>query len=198
MKKLAAWAAVLATALAAPCVAGQKPKAPDYYPLKPGTKWHYRVTTNGRTGTFTNQISKIEKIDDLPLARLEAIVNDKVVASEHLRSDDKGVYRHRFNGLESKPAIQLLRYPVKDGDTWETDFVIGTEKGKAVTVVGKEEVKVPAGTYQTVRVRVDTDSGGQKISTTYWFADGIGFVKQAIDLGGRKTVLELEKYEPAK
>lgn len=199
MKRFAVWAVVLATALAAPCAAAPKPTAPDYYPLKPGTKWHYRVTVGGRTGAVACRIAKVETIDGQPLARLETVVGEKSVASEHLRTDAKGIYRHRANGLEPVPPIQLLRYPVKDGDRWESEFSVGEEKGKlAVVVIGKEEVEVPAGKYKAVKVEVNTDSGGQKISTTYWFADGVGIVKQRSDLGGRETVLDLEKYEPAK
>jgi hypothetical protein len=85
----------------------------NYYPLEAGNTWTYRVEVNGKDVTATSRIAKIEKINDISMGRLEATVNDKIVATEHLQQNDKGVFRHRFNGLEVEPPLELLRYPAK-------------------------------------------------------------------------------------
>ena len=182
-----------------PLPAADKDAKPDYFPLTVGSKWSYKVDVDGNAGNVQNEIVKIEKIDGQDLARLEASAQGKVVASEHLATSDKGIFRHRFNGVEIAPPLCLLKYPVKAGETWDATLKIGGENAKVSCRVDQEmpEVKVPAGKYKTVVVHIDTDLSGQKFTTTFWFSDGVGFVKQEFDLGV-KGVLELEKFEPGK
>ncbi len=173
---------------------------PDYYPLKAGAKWDYQVTTgDGNTGKITVQVAKIEKIDDKPLARLEALKDGMVVVTEHMSSDAKGVYRHRSMGAEVSPPVQVIKYPLKPGESWKQEVTINTQK---MTINSKtlpqEEVTVPAGKFKVYPVQVEADTGGQKITTTYYFAPGMGPVKQIADLGGIKVTLELEKYQAGK
>jgi hypothetical protein len=170
----------------------------DYYPLKVGTKWHYRVEANGQVGSLVNQIAKTETIDGQLLARLETSARGQVVASEHLASNDKGIFRHRINGLEISPPLCLIKNPIKEGESWVTDVKIGAERAKMACRVAREEVTVPAGKYKAVVVTIETEQAGQKISSIYWFAAGVGVVQQKIDIGGNKVNLELEKFEAGK
>jgi hypothetical protein len=178
--------------------AADKESPTDLYPLKLGNKWHYRVDGGAREGTMVIHIAKIEKIDDQMLARLEGVVRGKTVISEHLASTEKGVFRHRINGIEISPALCLIKYPVKDGESWETEIKVGEEMAKAVCRVGKDEIEVPAGKYKTVTVKVDIEQDGAKFTSTYWFVAGVGIVKQTFDIGGVKATLELEKFEAGK
>jgi hypothetical protein len=200
MRSFAAVWVVFAGALAgwSPQGAAGEKAAPDYFPLKVGTKWHYRAEVGGKMLQVTNRIAKIEKIDGKPVALLETVLGGQVTATEHLRATPKGVFRYRYNGMDVSPPLCLLRYPVKKGDSWESELKIGGEQLKAMCRVGTEDIKVPAGKYKTVTSRVDADAGGLRISTTCWFAPGVGMVKQTADIGGQMITLELEKYEPAK
>jgi hypothetical protein len=179
----------------------EKDDAPDFYPLKVGTKWHYRVTA-GEQGPvqIINQIAKIEKIDDQSLARLECNRDGKVTATEHLASTSKGIFRHRTNGIESSPPICLLRYPVKKDDSWNSETTVGEEKGKVTCTVldDKAEIEVPAGKYTAVCVKVEIKTKDNELSTTYWFVAGVGMVKQTVELGKTSVKLELEKVEKPK
>jgi hypothetical protein len=201
MGKLAGLLVVLAIAAPGPrpVTAADKEAPPDYYPLKVGTKWHYRVKTDdAEAKQMINRIAKIEKIDGKLLALLETVADDKVVATEHLSTTAKGVFRHRFNEMEISPPLCLLKYPVKKGESWESETKFGDTKAKVTCRAGTEEIEVPAGKYKTVTVLVETLVDDTKISSTYWFAAGIGVVKQTADVGGKKLKMELEKVEKGK
>ena len=194
---------LLVLAIGVACAAQQaepdKEKTPDYYPLKPGTRWVYQVEANGKKVQLTNQISKLETIDGKSLALVESSVNGSITATEHLTTTDKGIFRNRTNGVEISPPVCLLKYPFKKGDTWESETVLGNQqlkvKGKSVDIV---EITVPAGKYKTVQSDAEMTVGGMRITTTYWFAVDVGVVKQTTDLNGTKISVELEKFEPAK
>jgi hypothetical protein len=201
MKRFAAFLLVFLTVAsgASPQTPVGKKAPPDYYPLGEGTKWHYRVEVGGKTVQVTNQVAKVETIDGQPLARLETVVGEgQVTASEHLRTTPQGVFRHRYNGIAVSPPLCLLKYPVKDGESWATDIKIGGMQLKVrCRVGGAEEVEVPAGKYKAVTSDVETAVMGVKITTKYWFAPGVGVVKQTANLGGQDVSLKLEKFEPA-
>jgi hypothetical protein len=203
MKAIATIGILLVAALPgwaqAPSAKPTKDKVPTYYPLKVGSKWHYQVDAGeGRKVLIVNQIAKIENIDGQNLARLETVANGEVKATEHLSSNDQGVFRNRYNGMEVTPPVCLLKYPIKEGQSWETETKAGEQQ---LTVSGREgraEIQVPAGKYQTVTCLIETSVNGMKISTNYWFAPDVGVVKQTIDLGGRVVNMELVKFEDGK
>jgi hypothetical protein len=177
-----------------------KDKTPDYYPTKVGTKWEYQVDAgNGQKVTVVNQIAKIEKVDGKPLAVLETLVNGQVQATEHIGVEAGGIFRYRFKGIEVSPPVCLLKYPVKEGASWETETKIG---GQEFTVSGRvggtEEVKVPSGKYQAVSAKIETTVKGNKITNTYWFAPDVGIIKQSVGIPGQSINMELSKFEEGK
>jgi hypothetical protein len=174
-------------------------KMPDYFPLKEGTKRHYRVNANGQPGQLTTHVVKIEKSDGQELARMETVAPGSAMLTEHLSSSPKGVFRHRSNGVEAAPPVCVLKYPVKKGESWETDYKAGSQTIKMTSrVTGEEEVEVPAGKYKAITVEAVADVAGMKTTTTYWFAADVGIVKQVASIGGFMVTLELEKFEPGK
>src|SRR5262245_15962572 len=117
------------------------------------------------------------------------------MGSEHLSSTAKGVFRHRYIGSEFSPPICLLKFPVKQGESWEAETRSGEQKMKVTCRVGTEEVEWPAGKYLTSTVQVDVEAGDMKTRSTYWLAAGVGAVKQFHDVGGKTITLELERFE---
>lgn len=218
MKKLLSLVAMLASAAAGPfAFAGADPaagstepapaavevveKQANYYPLQLGATWRSRFTFDGRTCEVVTRIAKIEKIDGVELARLEASVSDapSPASTEHLRATPEGVFRQRYNGLEVEPPLCLLKYPIREGETWKADFKAGSEEVKGTCrVLPAEEVTVPAGTFTAARVLLEINDGRMTIKTTYWFAPDLGIVKQTVDIGGRSGVLELQEYESSR
>lgn len=172
--------------------------AVNYYPLEVGNKWTFNVAVGGNTATAVSSITKIEMINGKPMARLEASVNGKVVANEHLHQTAEGIFRHRNNGQEIDPPICLLKYPVKAGAKWQGEIKVGTDDGKYFCESKEEAVEVPAGKFKAVRVSIRLESKGQTVNTAYWFVKDVGFVKQTVDAAGLNIVMDLEKFERAK
>jgi hypothetical protein len=188
-----------ASGVAAPrLLADDKVKPPEYLPLKEGLKWHYQVEANGQKRQLVTQIAKIEAINGQSLARLELVVNGIVAASEHLSVTARGIFRHRFNGEDISPPVCVLKFPVKNGASWESENKVGEQTAKMACRVVTEEVEVPAGKFKTVSVQVVADAAGMKITTTYWFAAGVGIVKQIAEVAGQKIEMKLEKIERGK
>ena len=175
-------------------------KVPNYYPLKPGTKWTYHVDAgNGNKVEVINQVAKNETIDGKSMARLETVVNGSVVATTHLTSTAEGVFRCRYNGIEVSPSLCILKYPIKEDAMWETDAKIGPQQLKAKYTSGKlTEVTTPAGKYKVAPIVTETDVNGTKIKAKLWFAPGVGIVKQETELGDKNANLELIKFQAAK
>lgn len=202
----------IAFLLAAP-LAGAKPAKKDeqpdksgdasnYYPLQVGNTWEYRVDVAGTPGKAVSRITKIESIDNVPMAVLQATVNNNVVATEYLAAKKEGVFRYR-NGTakgsqEITPPICLLKYPARSGDKWESEITVDKEKGKYYCETKEETVKVPAGDFKAMKVTITLESKGQKVNTSYWFVNNVGFVKQTVEAGDLAIEMQLEKYELGK
>jgi hypothetical protein len=176
-------------------------KTPDYYPLKVGTKWHYQIDVGGgQKVTVVYQITKTETVNGKPMAILEQLINGEVKATEYVSAETGGVYKYRNNGYDFAPPVCLLKYPIREGSSWQTETKLGT---KEFTVIGREgrveEVQVPAGKYRAVSVKIETTVKGNKISTTYWFAPDVGIVKQSAEYQpGKSQSMELAKFEEGK
>jgi hypothetical protein len=175
----------------------------SYYPLKAGNKWTYQIESDSvakGSAKLINQIAKIEKIDGVSLARLETIAKGKVAATEHLNVTEKGIFRNRYNGTEVSPPICILKFPIKKGSTWKTESKVGDEKLSVSCKSDEDEIEVPAGKFKTVKVVMDAEVAGAGIlvSTTYWFAQGVGIVKQHVNINSMQFTILLEKYEEAK
>jgi hypothetical protein len=180
----------------APGAAAGQDKAPDYFPLKAGTKWTYELTQGAKKIKINSQIGKVETIDGKSLSLLETMINGEVSATEQLAKTEAGVFRHRVNGIELTPPVCILKYPLKKNDTWEAEATIANEplkiKGK---VIDNEEVTVAAGKYKAFRVEVETSAAGMRATTTFWFAPDVGVVKQTTENAGMTVTAELEKFE---
>jgi hypothetical protein len=176
--------------------AGQK-SVGNFYPLKAGSKWHYRLEVDGQSATSTMQVTGVEKIDGLELFCLEARINGEVVATEHIASDKAAVFRHRFNGEALEKPICLIRYPFKAGDAWEDTCQVGDGVAKLTAKVGAEiELQVPAGKFKAFPVRIELhDPEHGSLVTTYWFALDVGIVRQTVETPDLQITMELEKLE---
>src|SRR5262249_26844258 len=127
----------------------------------------------------------------------------KVVASEHVVVRKDGVYRCAVAGQEVKPALCFLRLPAKKGEKWNVDSTIGGERVTGAFEEGEEEVPV-AYDKDKKKVKAVTSAAkelivnNQRMALTYYFAPGVGMVKQVANLAGAVVTLELVKYEPPK
>jgi hypothetical protein len=205
MRAIAGFVFVLLATL--PCLAqqsGQKAetqdKTADYYPLKVGNKWHYLVVLgNGRKVVFLYQITRIEDVDGKRLARVEMVVNGEIKATEQIGVDASGVFRHRYHEIPISPPACILKYPVKEGETWKSEMKVGDQPATMIAKTGiREEVKVPTGTYQAIPVVIDRAEDKARTRITSWYAPDLGLVKQSIEMQGGNINMELLKFEPGK
>jgi hypothetical protein len=70
--------------------------------------------------------------------------------------------------------------------------------GKYTCTASEEKVEVPAGKYKATKVVINLDSNGQMVTTTYWFVQNIGFVRQTVEAPGLSVEMALEKFQPGK
>jgi hypothetical protein len=175
----------------------------SYYPLQVGNTWYYKLGDN----KYTLRVAKFEKVGDLNCARVEMAVDEKVTAFEHIAITEEGVVRVSYDERRSEPPLLFLKLPHKKDATWKVDSVIGkTDKvpGEKVSGTFKQgeagKVGVPAGLFDNVITSSaqDLDANGLKLNFTCYFAKGVGMIKQEIDVGGQKVIIELEKFEPGK
>jgi hypothetical protein len=185
-----------------------------YFPLAVDTTWHYRVGE----GRYRVKVVKHEKIGGVVAAKLESYGDkDKVISDEHVAvvadaSKYVSVVRVAWKGEPVKPPMPFLKLPkdekdekewkeIKDLPAWSFKGEVGGKEIKgSFQIRGIDEpVKVPAGSYRTVVVEgqnlkvLDND-----LSLTYQFAEGVGMVKQTMELTKQKIVVELEKFEKPK
>jgi hypothetical protein len=179
-------------------------KTPDYYPLKAGSKWHYvGELSNGRKFMFLCQVSKIEEDAGKRLVRVETIVNGGLMSAERVYVDAGGVFRDQTDGSPVSPPECLLKYPVKEGESWTSKFKNGDESVTVEAKAGKlEEVQVPAGKYRAIAVQSEMTGSESTVRVTTWFAPGVGIIKQSIENQGARRGFqvkrELAKYEDGK
>ena len=178
-------------------------KETPYYPLQVGNRWDYRLGDN----RYSMRVAKHEKVGNYMCARVEMMVDDKVTAHEHIAVTSEGVVRVAYDDRLSEPPLLFLKLPPAKDQTWKVDSVIGkTEKSPGEKVSGSfkqgevAKVSEPAGMFENVITcnSPDLDANGLKLSFTYYFAKGTGMVKQEIDVGGQKVIIDLEKFEQGK
>lgn len=178
--------------------ADDKVKDSTYFPLKIGTKRHYRV---GAT-KLTLQVAKHEKIGDVMCALIETLKDGNIVTTEHVAVKDDGVFVYSNSGQKPDVPFQILKLPPKKGDTWKVMVKFMNAELTGGFTSGEEEVTVPAGKYQAVTATSsgfqspDGEGNMQEVAFKFWFAPKVGQVKQTIKIGKRQEIaIELEKFE---
>ena len=166
------------TAMAAPTSKAEKIDE-LYFPVQVGAK---RVLKGpGRTETMT--VTKVEEND----GKYTVTVETSFVEMPWRK--DSYVYEVSKDGLfrkiEGGKAATLLKLPHAEGTTWTSEHVKPGDK-LTYTVGKQEEVEVPAGKYKAIRVEhVLEELGGETKKGTYWYAAGVGSIKE-----GRNELME--------
>lgn len=177
----------------------------DFYPLKIGTKWTYKLA--GQEGKFVVTALAEEKVGDVACVKFDARLKDQSVGTEHVAFMKDGFYRFKYGDQTIEPAICFCKPGAKKGDSWKVDFKIGETKASVRYDADYADVKVPAGEFKNAlviraeaaeKMVVDGKETEQITKTTIWFVKGKGMVKQTIDLGQAKVELELETIDEAK
>jgi len=149
----------------------------DHYPLKPGMRWHYRVS--GPHGSAKTTWTVLEELPMKP----------------------EGVYRVEADYGAGVKSVQLVaaagdrllkRSPMAAADEWQVDAAFDpSDAPDGFRVIGEETVQVPAGDFPALKVERVAPDGA--VLATAWFAKGIGLVKRSNPKTG--ITEELESYQ---
>lgn len=186
-------------------------RAVDYFPLQTGAS----RTRSNSFGSFTETV-------------LPGTVTVNGVATRVVELSQSGVPFTRFHYTVDANGVRVHRISFPGtGESWTYDppytvlpggnFSVGTELSEtsAITVVGAtqpaphqranelgvariETVTVPAGTFTALVIENEGSQFGSSVSSTVWFAEGVGIVKTVTNAGGFVITEELTALpEPA-
>lgn len=165
----------------------------DFIPMKKGRKWVYKQGDS----EFVQTVTASEKVGGVECFVLESDLKEQKECMWLSASAD-GMWLYRIRSGDStsdlpKPA-QLLKYPLKQGDRWDARIPSGEvaieyqfENG------GQEEVEVLAGKYSAWVIKMKGTAAGQEFAGAYWYAKGVGLVKQKITSKRGEFLLELKE-----
>jgi len=205
-----------------------------YYPVREGATWSYK-SVGGPTGEFgfTDTITSVREdgftlttqFEDLTRTQEWSCTSDGLVA---LQLGGPSAATLNTQGMQLNldvNDVSGVTFPntISTGDQWQHNLgftgkmSIAGQEGEATgnaqssfTALGDESVTVAAGTFDAMKVQVDTNLNitvafqGLNVPVTlsgtytYWFAQGVGWVKASGsgDVGGQSfsESIELQSY----
>lgn len=173
--------------------------AEPFYKFKAGTFWTFEATKKPAKGPKMSKLEfKVVKEEEGKIeleSKAHRDGSEPQVESLRWAVKDGILTWSEIRSGEEKTTMQLYKLGSKKGDTWEWAI---TEGGKAKsTHLGREEVKVAAGTYKdALHVQFEMVDGPVKFTMEIYFAAGVGPVKV---IGGStdedRTTLELKEFK---
>ena len=159
-----------------------------YYPTTVGAKWVY--DDNGR-----DHVLVISKVEDRKAAKVVTVEHDdgkRRTVDEVMEVSEGGLARLACGGEPFGVPLVMLKGPFRAGTTWEnkTAGIEGTD-----TIGAVETIKVPAGTFEAVRVDAEYTLANQPMSYTAWYAPNVGLLKMT---EGDKVLWLLKSFTPGK
>jgi hypothetical protein len=181
-------------------------RADQLLPTVEGTSWEYD-STETMTGTapvhstVTVRAGK-QLLDGEEVVKLETLSGNVVSKTELVNADENGIACLARSGKDGKltklnPPEPMIAAPLKAGAEWELENeVAGIKTRRRVTVLAREGVTVPAGTFQAFHLHCE-DSSLMSTKLDQWFVPGTGFVKETSVVRGpgvmQSVTLELNK-----
>lgn len=143
---------------------------------------------------FTTRVNgELERVDyrEISPAQIADVATD-LLGPAPANASEPAVRQITFE----QPLV-LLRAPLAPGDSWQARFhVDGHPITRTFDVIGRESIHVPAGTFDTWRIRaIGSDRPGHSLESTTWFAPGIGFVKSRVIHTAAFGLLKIETEE---
>jgi hypothetical protein len=196
---------------------GQPPQDPtkdaDYFPLKVNTVWTYEAA-GGMLITVKVTKQEDKKVGEAMVqhSRLETSINNMVVSSEVVAILKQGVCRVAVADKPVTPPLCFLELPPKKGKKWKIPdkgvevggetitgaFEAGEEEVPAAMIPyyskGEKDKKVKLDTVKSVDLKVN----GQPMELKYYFASGVGMVKQVATIAGVQVDLNLKSLDVPK
>lgn len=214
-----------------PTVAASPTPAPTdcfnaYYPVKPGSTWTYQMSGT-RADTFTHSIVAASDKDftdqdtfgngTTRTGQWRCEGGDLISLTPGGASAAVAAAGLVFNFTVTENTGVTIPANMEVGSTWsqnikfESSQDVGgvqldtqNEASTSCTVIGRESVTVPAGTFDALKVECNTKltigMNGTPIYTiegpsTSWYALGVGMVKSIGSGGGYEATIELTAYQ---
>lgn len=168
--------------------------AADYFPLKEGNQWTYTMSSGLQ---MSARIAEFADVGAVRCAIVETTMAGQT-SREYVAADAEGLktYMGQAQGQEFRydPPVVRLKLPYKEGDTWTaTVNQFGTAVSTTFESAGKEQIQTPAGTFDCIKVRstMTTMAGQPPMVSTVYYAQGIGPVRQVLQMGGQELTATL-------
>ena len=184
-------------ALAAP---GVKDKPVYYYPTAEGDKRVYESQVGKTTLEITEVVTKVEPKGDGLRVTLGRVIDGTTRPQGPVDVSARGVFRTAGSKHDGEP-FPLVKLPVKAGDTWSQTLELPTGRDSmkvTYTVVGEEDVEVPAGKFKAVRIDQVGVAAAGTIKGSSWHAPGIGLIKETSESPVINRSRALKSFTPGK
>jgi hypothetical protein len=188
-------------ALAAPVPRAAR-KTPLYFPTTVGTEWVYG-SADSKEDEFadTLSITEAEESDGATVVTVARSFNGRPQSTETIRVSSEGLFLLANSHGKHDPPACMLKLPHKAGDRWQSySLPVKPERGFVDVAVKEEQVKVPAGTFNAIRVDTESHRRGEtKRLYTHWYAPDVGVVKYECGeaFGGQGQTV-LKSFNPGK
>ena len=180
-----------------------------YTPPKTGTVFTWRNNWASLPDIISYKVAGVVELGSKQYVKFTSVKGLKANTQAYYDTTDfnlKG-YRDAKNSalVTFKPAEQRYRFPLKPGDKWVTSWKSKdhqknevTSGGGVVQVIKMETLKLPAGEFKAMKVRIPMPKTATKGMKHYvWFSPKLGItIKEQIGNGSMNWTQVLEKVTP--
>ena len=178
-----------------------------FFPMDKGFTWTYDTQDKKSNDHFDMKVVIKEDWKDGDEGGVIMVQKDKRgTMREFLVEKENGIFIHKLGLSKSytpevysrfTPDVPRVIAPLVPGTKveWQGRLKAAGVVNKSIrfsgTVVGWEDVKVPAGTFHCIKLFYDQYRGDDHIQEYAWYADGVGQVKY----DGGQYVKELKEFK---
>lgn len=164
----------------------------DYFPLKPGAAWTYRMSSGQ---DMEVKVVGSSQVGGQACAVVETRLGPQR-SLEHLAVTRDGLTAFKVENasgtFEYSTPILRAKLPFAKNDTWQIRLQEGAQLNTYVYLCeGEEKIKVAAGAFDAWKVVATLRLPQGQAVMSNWYAKGVGLVKQLYDINGQTMSAEL-------
>ena len=166
----------------------------SYFPHAQGNTWR-QSSTDGSSQIMTAEGSTSIGSTTVQLFRSTYISSSGSVSTSdaYYRIDSTGVYSHGSSSYPSSIGIPIFSFPLEVGKMW--DVMVSGPYSTKCTVLAKENVTVPAGTFDCYKIEGLSMYGTIEVYRSYiWLGNNAGIVKGTSNTSTIESVLQWKNF----